>query len=257
MNIFARTLGGIFGDNFGSLWGLKGRAFWLFICIFCEGLALMLFSQMTVLLLAIPALVLFSLFVQMSEGATFSVVPFINKKALGAVAGERLLNDLIAHATQRKLNCRTETAFEFLATRPGAFDVIVCEQELNHLTKAEMIEWLKLCRQALRPGGTVVVYGLNGANPITGPDALAHNMDHFHTFTDYSLGQALELAGFEGIQPFPLELYVFYKNPLNYVGLAITGFLHFTFRIFFTLYGKKALIFTKKLGASARRGAGA
>ncbi|HHB83723.1 MAG TPA: MFS transporter [Devosia sp.] len=87
MNIFARTLGGIFGDNFGSLWGLKGRSFWLFIVLLGEGLALMLFSQMNVLFLAIPTLILFSLFTQMAEGATYSVVPFINKKALGAVAG--------------------------------------------------------------------------------------------------------------------------------------------------------------------------
>jgi NNP family nitrate/nitrite transporter-like MFS transporter len=87
MNIFARTLGGIFGDNFASLWGLKGRSFWLFIVLLGEGLALMLFSQMNVLFLAIPALIVFSLFTQMSEGATYSVVPFINKRALGAVAG--------------------------------------------------------------------------------------------------------------------------------------------------------------------------
>ncbi len=87
MNIFARTLGGVFGDKFGLKWGLKGRVTWLFIVLFCEGLALMLFSQMGVLVLAIPTLILFSLFVQMSEGATFSVVPFINKKALGSVAG--------------------------------------------------------------------------------------------------------------------------------------------------------------------------
>ena len=32
-------------------------------------------------------MILFSLFVQMSEGATFSVVPFVNKRALGAVSG--------------------------------------------------------------------------------------------------------------------------------------------------------------------------
>ena len=87
MNVFARTLGGIFGDNFASLWGLKGRSFWLFIVLLCEGIALMLFSRMDVLFLAIPMLVVFSLFTQMSEGATYSVVPFINKKALGAVAG--------------------------------------------------------------------------------------------------------------------------------------------------------------------------
>ena len=87
MNIFARTLGGIFGDNFGALWGLKGRSFWLFICLLFEGIALMIFSQMQVLFLALPALIVFSLFTQMAEGATYSVVPFINKKALGAVAG--------------------------------------------------------------------------------------------------------------------------------------------------------------------------
>lgn len=87
MNLFARTLGGIMGDRFGKKWGLQGRVTWLFAALFVEGLALMLFSQMSVLVLAIPTLILFSLFVQMAEGATFSVVPFINKKALGSVAG--------------------------------------------------------------------------------------------------------------------------------------------------------------------------
>ena len=87
MNIFARTLGGAFGDRFGKSWGLSGRVKWLFIVLFCEGIALMLFSQVKVLTLAVPALILFSLFVQMSEGATFSVVPFINRRALGSVAG--------------------------------------------------------------------------------------------------------------------------------------------------------------------------
>jgi NNP family nitrate/nitrite transporter-like MFS transporter len=87
MNIFARTTGGILGDTFGGRWGLRGRVFWLFMALFCEGIALMLFSRMPTLVLAIPALVAFSLFVQMSEGATYSVVPFINQRALGAVAG--------------------------------------------------------------------------------------------------------------------------------------------------------------------------
>ncbi len=87
MNLFARTLGGIFGDRFGIKWGLKGRVMWLFMVLFCEGLALMLFSQMTALAVAIPALILFSLFVQMAEGATFSIVPFVNKKALGPISG--------------------------------------------------------------------------------------------------------------------------------------------------------------------------
>jgi len=87
MNIFARTLGGAFGDKFGEKYGLKGRVRWLAIALTVEGFALILFSQMTLLPLALGTMILFSLFVQMSEGATYSVVPFINKRALGAVAG--------------------------------------------------------------------------------------------------------------------------------------------------------------------------
>ena len=87
MNIFARTLGGFFGDKMGIRFGLKGRTMFLGGVLLVEGLALILFSQMATLFLAVGAMIVFSLFVQMSEGATFSVVPFINRKALGSVAG--------------------------------------------------------------------------------------------------------------------------------------------------------------------------
>ena len=87
MNIFARSLGGFISDRFVRTGGLKGRVRWLFIAILAEGIALIFFSQMRVLSMAIPAMIVFSLFTQMSEGATYSVVPFINKKALGSVSG--------------------------------------------------------------------------------------------------------------------------------------------------------------------------
>ncbi len=87
MNLFARTLGGYVGDVCGNRWGPAGRVKALFVCLFCEGLALLLFSQMGILPLAIASMIVFSLFVQMSEGATFAVVPFINKRALGCVSG--------------------------------------------------------------------------------------------------------------------------------------------------------------------------
>ncbi len=87
LNIFARTLGGAFGDRCGRRWGLSGRVKWLFVVLFAEGLSLMLFSRTNTLLLAVPTLILFSLFVKMAQGATYSVVPFLNKRALGSVAG--------------------------------------------------------------------------------------------------------------------------------------------------------------------------
>ena len=87
MNLFACTLGGICGDKFGIKFGLKGRVVFLGVVLLVEGIALMVFSQMATLFLAVGAMIVFSLFVQMSEGATFSVVPFVNRKALGSVAG--------------------------------------------------------------------------------------------------------------------------------------------------------------------------
>ena len=87
MNIFARTLGGYVSDKFVRKDGLRGRVRWLFMAVLAEGIALTFFSQMRVIALAIPMMIVFSLFVQMSEGATYSIVPFINRKAIGSVAG--------------------------------------------------------------------------------------------------------------------------------------------------------------------------
>ena len=87
MNIFARALGGIVSDRFYRRWGLKGRALLLGATICAEGLALMLFSQMASLTLAIAAMMLTGLFIKMSNGATYALVPFVNKRGLGAVAG--------------------------------------------------------------------------------------------------------------------------------------------------------------------------
>jgi len=87
MNLFARALGGIVSDRCNRRWGLRGRVALLGCTLFAEGLGLMLFSQMRWLPLAIGCMMLAGLFVKMSNGATYSIVPFVNKRALGAVAG--------------------------------------------------------------------------------------------------------------------------------------------------------------------------
>jgi len=149
----------------------------------------------------------------------------------------------------RGLNCRVGTAFEELSAVQDPLDVVVCEQELNHLTKSEMIEFLTLVHEKLRPGGRIICHGLNGANPIVGAETLAQNLDHFNSFTTYSFQQALECAGFHRIRTFGLHLYVFYGNPLNYVAWAVSSLLALTFRGLFLLYGKSNRTFTKKIGA--------
>jgi MFS transporter, NNP family, nitrate/nitrite transporter len=87
MNLFARAIGGWVADKCGNRWGFSGRVKWLFLALFGEGIGLMLFSQATTLTLAIPLMITFAMFVKMSNGATYAVVPFINRRALGAVSG--------------------------------------------------------------------------------------------------------------------------------------------------------------------------
>lgn len=52
-----------------------------------EGLFLILFSQMNVVALAIISMTIFALFTHMACGATYALVPFIDRNALGGVAG--------------------------------------------------------------------------------------------------------------------------------------------------------------------------
>jgi SAM-dependent methyltransferase len=185
--------------------------------------------------------------------------PGYGVKVLTGLGYERVLGidsfpDKIAYAEAKKLNCKTAYAFEFLeAAADEAYDFIWLEQELNHLMRSEILEFLSLCRRKLRRGGRLIAFALNGANPITGAEALAQNFDHFNTFTEYTLRQVLLHTGFESIQVFDLNLYVFYKNPFNYVAMAAAGALALLFRGCFLLYGKKNRLFSKKIAATCLR----
>jgi SAM-dependent methyltransferase len=159
----------------------------------------------------------------------------------------------VAFGQRRGLACETAEAFPYLERHRGEYDVIIPEQELNHLTIEETIDFLRLCHAALKPGGRVIVYAMNGANPLVGSENLSHNIDHFYNVTEYSLTQLLELGGFVDIRPFALKLYVFWKNPLNYVGLAVTSIMELAMRIVFMLYGKKVRVLSKKVAAVAHK----
>jgi NNP family nitrate/nitrite transporter-like MFS transporter len=87
MNIFARALGGIAGDKAGKKFGLQGRMLVLALFLLMEGLGIILFGGMDSLAWAIAVMLLFALFLKMSNGATYSVVPFIKPRSMGLVSG--------------------------------------------------------------------------------------------------------------------------------------------------------------------------
>ena len=181
-------------------------------------------------------------------------VNLLNDLGYKNVEGIDSFPDKIEWASRRKLNCRVAFAFEFLEqSADESFDLIWLEQEINHLTRQEILDFLALCLRKLKRGGRLLTFVLNGANPITGAEALAQNFDHFNTFTEYTLRQVLGHIGFGQIEVFDLNLYVFYSNPANYVAMAVSASLSLLFRGLFMLYGKKNKLFGKKIAATGLR----
>ena len=87
MNIFARALGGIAADRVGHRFGLRGKGILLAAVLLLEGIGLIFFAQAGGLVLAIISMLTFALFLKMANGATYAIVPFVNEKNVGTVAG--------------------------------------------------------------------------------------------------------------------------------------------------------------------------
>ena len=87
MNIFARALGGIFSDRIGRRYGLRGKGLLLAFFLVVEGIGIILFAKAGSLGMAVACMLFFALFLKMANGGTYAIVPFINKNAIGSVAG--------------------------------------------------------------------------------------------------------------------------------------------------------------------------
>ena len=89
MNLFARSLGGITSDLLFKRFGFRGRIWAQFLSLFFEAVFLFCFglvdnSQPWYVALAV--LLCFSLFVQMAEGTSYGIVPFMNRQQLAIVS---------------------------------------------------------------------------------------------------------------------------------------------------------------------------
>merc|ERR1712187_1095293 len=89
MNLFARSLGGISSDLLYAKFGFRGRIWAQFLALFFEAIFLFCFgcvSNEQPWWVALIVLICFSVFVQMSEGTSYGIVPFMNKQQLAIVS---------------------------------------------------------------------------------------------------------------------------------------------------------------------------
>lgn len=85
--LFARALGGFLSDKMAQRGNLNSRVTLLFVMMIGEGVGLLWFSKADSVVFAVIAMLCFGLFTHMACGATYALTPFIDRKALGGVAG--------------------------------------------------------------------------------------------------------------------------------------------------------------------------
>jgi len=85
--LFGRAFGGWTSDKLAAGGSLNKRITLLFVLMLGEGAGLLMFARAGDVTLAIAAMLVFGLFTHMACGATYAIVPFVDKRALGGVAG--------------------------------------------------------------------------------------------------------------------------------------------------------------------------
>jgi NNP family nitrate/nitrite transporter-like MFS transporter len=86
-NLFARAFGGILSDRMNRNFGMRGRLMLQTVTLLCQGAATIAFAYADTLASAIPVMIVFSIFVNATEGAIFGVVPYVNPPITGYISG--------------------------------------------------------------------------------------------------------------------------------------------------------------------------
>lgn len=86
-------------------------------------------------------------------------------------------------------------AFDYLRDREALYDVVIIHDVLEHMSTANALALLKLVHESLREGGKVVVRVPN-ASSLLASYSVYLDITHELAYTEYSLMQLLDLAGF-------------------------------------------------------------
>jgi 2-polyprenyl-3-methyl-5-hydroxy-6-metoxy-1,4-benzoquinol methylase len=150
----------------------------------------------------------------------------------------------IAQAALPDLDITCGDAIPYLRARPGQFDVIFCLDVLEHVGSDDLLELTEAARAALIPGGCFICKVPNAAN-LAGPQLRYHDLTHERSFTESSLWQLLNAAGFENCRVIPVQV----PHLTGRVRLHIERALH---RVVFRICGDAGgKVFTRTLAMAA------
>jgi 2-polyprenyl-3-methyl-5-hydroxy-6-metoxy-1,4-benzoquinol methylase len=114
---------------------------------------------------------------------------------------------------------------------PGSWERIYMLDVIEHVDKTRVVELLEAVRAALTPGGRIVVTTENMASPV-GRIQRYLDFTHEYNYTEFTLRQVLEIAGFRGVEvrglpdPFPGRPWAVLTRPRTVARWAATRAWH-------------------------------
>ncbi len=136
----------------------------------------------------------------------------------------------------------------YLEQTDRRYAVIVMNDVIEHIPKDHILPLLELIRSRLLAGGAFIMKTLNAANPILGAHGRYADFTHETSWTEESMREVLEQTGYVRVAVYPSNLYVFYRNPLNWVAWSVASCFELFFLAYFRLHGRtSAHIFTKNI----------
>jgi SAM-dependent methyltransferase len=147
-----------------------------------------------------------------------------------------------------------EDNLTFARSRPDQFDCITLNYVLEHYDKDSGLELLEAAREALKPGGRVLIVVPNMANPITATRSLFMDITHEVSYTEESLETMLEIAGYSQIDLRPVDQFCLPNPLMNLAGKAAGWCFFKALRVLYLLNAVRSTrIYTKSLLAAATR----
>lgn len=178
---------------------------------------------------------------------------FCRENGYQNVSGIDLDENNVRHCEKLGYKVEHADAMEHLSGIKEKFDFIVMNDVIEHISKDRVIPLMSRIASSLKPGGAYILKTINMANPILGAHSRYNDFTHETGWTEESMREALEHAGFGRVEILPSNLYVYYKNPLNYLAMAIAKLFDLFFYAYFVLHGRSTTrVFSKNIIAVAR-----
>jgi 2-polyprenyl-3-methyl-5-hydroxy-6-metoxy-1,4-benzoquinol methylase len=156
-------------------------------------------------------------------------VEMLREEGYSNVTGIDLSPEQVHLARRRGLPVRQEDVFEHLDGKPSAYDVILAFDFLEHLHRDELIRFLDLTREALRPGGRLLVKTPNANSPLATRMRWL-DLTHENIFTDRSLRAAFLTCNLRPVAVTGQHFWPF--TPGGWVRLGISSVLHTLWKLY-------------------------